>query len=313
MSERGRAYVRYTCQAGHQKCPGLETDATADGNFRAPLQHSMPDVNALLRSLHEDRLRRRGATEAESPSAASLSCYKTAPLVVLDLDGTLLDTTNTGVRSGVPSFTFDGNCETRLRPGLGAFLGAVMPHFELAIFTAGNAGYAERMIDGIDAISPGFRSSLCCVFSRERVDFPWDRDLGRHRITKDLRCLARYCGRPLCRCLIVDDNPETYRLNQSNALPVPTYDGSGNDNILDWLREFLLSMPRLGVGVPLDVRGWPLAPRGAQPLLPDEDEIEPEGGCVLGSAPSTPEAVTPEFLPAFLPSPEEDEIFRLCL
>ena len=287
---------------------------------------SMPDINLLLRSLNEDRLRRRGATEAEpvpdvteSPSESSPACYKTVPLLALDLDGTLLDTTVPGMRPGVPSFTVDtvdGMYETRLRPGLSAFLSAVRPHFQLAIFTAGNAAYAERMVDGIDAEVPGFRASLRCVFSRERVDCTYEPSLSRWRITKDLRSLARHCGLPLCRCLIVDDTPETYRLNPSNALPVPVYTGSSSDRALECLRSFLLAMPRKGV--PLDVRAWPLGPRGAQPLLAALDEDARDGGCVLGRASTAcgrdhpcpadvAPAFAPAFVPAFLPPPEEDE------
>ena len=275
----------------------------------------MPDINALLHSLHEDRKRRRSIVEAaavpaltQSSSASSLACYKVVPLLVLDLDGTLLDSQLPGVRPGAPSFTVDGMYETRLRPGIGDFIVAVRPHFDLAIFTAGNAAYANRMIDGIDAEVPGFRASLRCVFSREQVGISFEN--GRMQITKDLRSLARHCGRPMCRCLIVDDTPETYRLNPANALPVPVYDGSSCDQALYMLRDFLLSMPRQGV--PLDVRGWPLRPRGARPLLAEPEEH----GCgrVLGT-PSTithaweplkqPKAEAPDFLPAFLPAPEE--------
>ena len=83
------------------------------------------------------------------------------------------------------------------------------------------------MIDGIEAAVPGFRASLRCVFTKEHAVFTfedgrtrsgseidWSRPTtGRVRVTKDLKSLARHCGRPLCRCLIVDDTAETYRLN----------------------------------------------------------------------------------------------------
>ena len=153
------------------------------------------------------------------------------------------------------------------------------------------------MIDGIDAAVPGFRASLSCVFTGEHALFTFDdgrmlsgKDLdwskpmkGRVRVTKDLLSLARHCGRPIGRCLIVDDTPETYKLNPSNALPVPMYDamhhtvqalplysalrtlhsalcthrqpravrccryeGSTDDHALDFLRDFLLKMPTQG-------------------------------------------------------------------
>lgn len=304
------------------------------------------EMNALLRSLHDERMRRSvgafvsdrtespsyieadlvpGRTDlvrahhTESPLASSVSaCYQTLPLLVLDLDGTLLDSTVPGTRPGMPTFTVDGVIETRLRPGLGAFLVAVRSHFDLAVFTAGNASYAEQMISGIDTWVPGFRASLRRVYSRDHVDFTFEN--RSIRVTKDLRRLARDCGLPLCRCLIVDDTPDTYRLNISNALPVPVYDGSSSDDTLDRLRDFLLSMPKHGV--PLDVRGWPLAPRGAQPLLAGNDERAAGGStgghgglCWSVSTACGREHlkrpfsdVAPAFLPAFLPPPEEDKM-----
>ena len=117
------------------------------------------------------------------------------------------------------------------------------------------------MIDGIEAAVPGFRASLRCVFTREHAVFTfedgrtrsgseidWSRPTtGRVRVTKDLKSLARHCGRPLCRCLIVDDTAETYRLNPSNALPVPMYEGKEVDHALECLRDFLLhKMPTNG-------------------------------------------------------------------
>lgn len=128
-----------------------------------------------------------------------------APLLVLDLDGTLLDTSRRGLRPGEPSFIVSDGLmhvyETRLRPGLATFLAAVRPHFDLAVFTAASRDYAERMIDGIDSEAPGFRPSLVAIFSQEQTTFTHDGQ--RMRVTKDLRSLARHCGKQMSRCLIV--------------------------------------------------------------------------------------------------------------
>ena len=304
---------------GEARHDTYDRDREDDQRKPSTLPSSMPDINALLCTLNEERLQRRGANSETKPaldqnlsvpSAPSLACYSTIPLLVLDLDGTLVDTTCPGTRPGEPSFTVDGRYETRLRPGLHAFLMAVRPHFELAIFTAANAVYAERMVDGIDAAVPGFRASLRCVFSRDRVTFD-----ASGQVTKDLLSLAQHCGHPMCRCLIVDDSPETYRLNKSNALPIPRYNGSGSDQALDCLKRFLLSMPRQGV--PLDVRTWPLGPQSAQPLLAEhdlEEDMEKDHGRMLGHACNTRglghanslEVVAPAFLPAFLPPPDDN-------
>jgi len=124
------------------------------------------------------------------------------------------------------------------------------------------------MIAGIERQVPQFRRSLLCVFSQNQTRFIFER--GRMRITKDLRKLAEHCGRPLSRCLIVDDNQDTYRLNPSNALPIPPYHGAKVDDALARLQHFLLQMNQ--PGMPLDVRAYQFAPANAMPLLA---EVQP--------------------------------------
>ena len=92
---------------------------------------------------------------------------------------------------------------------------------------------------------------------------------GNLRFTKHLRTLAHHCGRPFCRCLIVDDTPDTYRYNQSHALPIRSYQGETvDDGALSELKDFLLMMTT--PGLPLDVRGYALAPPAARPLITEE-------------------------------------------
>ena len=180
-----------------------------------------------------------------------------------------------------------------MRPGLGQFLTRLTPHFDFAVFTAANDAYAQEMIRGIDAAVPGFRCSLRATFTMQHAQFSHKKD-GNLTTTKDLRTLAEFCGVPLCRTLIVDDNPETYRLNPSNALPVPAYAGAPIDDVLDYLTNFLISLP--SHGVPLDVSGWPLAPSGATAL-----RVECFDGLRLGrsssSAPFEEERTWGAFLP----------------
>ena len=258
----------------------------------------MPDTsystsNCLLRSLHESRLERHGKPDDPSATAfpaASTSeeashsdAYLVKPLLVLDLDGTLVDTTRSGARAGAPSFQFTkgptDTYDTRLRPGLKEFLSTVQPHVDLAIWTAAPIEYADVMIAGIEQLlMPGFRASLCCIYSRANTTMSVSSDRSRMRVTKDLRSLAHALGRPLCRCLIVDDTPETYRLNPSNALPVPGYQGAHVDDALARLSSFLLGMIR--PGSPLDVSAYhellppSMRSEGVWPLLQDSTRHE---------------------------------------
>jgi len=212
-------------------------------------------------------------------------------MLVLDLDGTLLDTARPFVRQGAYTFliAFDDVDvrEVRLRPGLAAFLEAVMPHFELAIFTAATAAYAEEMAKGIDALVPGFRSALKAIFSKEHAHITPD-----GYVTKTLSLLADHVGKPLCRTLIVDDNPTTYRLNVSNALPIPVYAGEASDAALATLQSFMLSLPKSGA--PLDVSTYALADPGAGPLLAEVVDGRTLGGRRLDCFPSERKPSSPE-------------------
>jgi len=196
-------------------------------------------------------------------------------LLILDLDGTLLDTAAVGVNSEPCDFTSasqgEGYAETDtfLRPGLSAFIRDVQAHgYQLAVWTAAPRLYADAMIDGIDRVAaPGFRDSLCGrIFTDELTTCSFER--GRVIRTKDLSRLTGLTGIPLHRCLIVDDTKDTYALNVRNALPVDTFEaGYGDDDpTLAELADFLGTLDCSPTAV-LDVSNWQYAPSsGAGPL-----------------------------------------------
>lgn len=195
------------------------------------------------------------------------------PLLVLDLDGTILDTAKCGVNSEPPDFTSasdgDGNAETEtfIRPGFAEFWPTVQQHgYQLAVWTAAPSTYAAAMIDGLDRASPGFRAALCGrIFTDELTSCSFER--GRVIRTKELQRLVEHTGVPLHRCLIVDDTPDTYALNVRNALPVETFEaGYGDDDTLVELAAFLCQLEVSSSAI-LDVSGWKLAPAsGTGPL-----------------------------------------------
>jgi len=195
------------------------------------------------------------------------------PLIVLDLDGTILETTLPDVRGTKPSYVIRTGgtlAETRLRPGLAEFVDAVLRHgYSLAVWTAAPRAYADDMLGGIERSTvPHFKSSLKCVFAEEQTSIGYDR--GRWLCRKELRRLASHTRVPLHRCLIVDDTPVTYASNVRNALPVPAYKGGRSDDVLPQLANFLCSL-NIGAGQALDVSGWRYAPHGAGPLTAGAD------------------------------------------
>jgi len=226
----------------------------------------MADIRAAFLELQQD-------VEPEM-----LPVIETAPpLLVLDLDGTMVYTTPAGACAGPPHFSVGGH-ETRLRPGLGDFLVAVVAHgYDLAIWTAASTNYAERMVDGIDKIAmPGFKAALKCVFTDEQTACRWER--GRLIKTKELHSIASRCRVPLRRCLVVDDTEETFRLNVRNALPVPEWRGECDDDTLDRLQRFLCAQPCSDATSILDLSAWEFAPEGAGPLTKEATEGHRLGG-----------------------------------
>lgn len=189
------------------------------------------------------------------------------PLLVLDLDGTLLATEKQGEMSSTPDFTSASGGEgkaltdTFLRPGLAGFIAAVLRHgFQLAVWTAAPRIYAEAMIDGIDRVAfPGFRDLLAeRVFTEEHTTSSFER--GRIMTTKDLQKLVEPTGVPVHRILIVDDTPGTYALNVRNALPIePFMAGEVDDQMLGELATFLGTLD-LSPSATLDVSEWEYAP-----------------------------------------------------
>lgn len=194
--------------------------------------------------------------------------YMIRPLITLDLDGTLLETTDKGTHDcGQPGFTFSNlgqKYETRFRPGLAIFLQALLDaDLNIAIWTAGSLSYATLMLAGIEKLVPGLRRALKATFSRDQVQWQLN-SFGEHSVLKDLRLLSTHLNYPLSRVLIVDDTPDTYRLNPNNAVPVPPWRGDPDDCALDEVCTFLCSMPTRGE--PLDVRNYRLATPTANAL-----------------------------------------------
>ena len=191
-------------------------------------------------------------------------------LLVLDLDGTILVTAPSSEEGeGEPDFTTQASeHQTRLRPGLAVFLANVQSlGFDLAVWTAAPATYAEEMISGIErTVAPGFRDALRCVFTDEQTSSEWER--LRLLRTKELRKLSEHLDFPFHRILVVDDTASTYRLNPRNALPVPEFVGEPTDTVLAELQEFLASLD-LSAASTLDVSGWRWAPAGSGPLTHD--------------------------------------------
>ncbi|KAJ6255251.1 nuclear lim interactor-interacting factor-related [Anaeramoeba flamelloides] len=99
------------------------------------------------------------------------------------------------------------------RPYLDHFLEECAKLFEVVIFTAGIKEYADQVLDHIDPdnsrISHRLYRDSCKKFEGSFF-------------VKDLSLL----GRKLAKCIIVDDQPYSYRLQPENAIPIQEFLGS---------------------------------------------------------------------------------------
>ena len=167
-----------------------------------------------------------------SPADASLG-KKT---LVLDLDETLVHSSFRPVPNAdfVIPVEIDGRCVdvyVLKRPHVDEFLAQVGPRFEVVVFTASLAKYADPLLDLLDARTGAFRWRLfrdaCVAFEGNYV--------------KDLQCL----GRPLSDSIIVDNSPHSYVFQPDNAVPVSTFIDDPSDTELLQILPLLLAVERV--------------------------------------------------------------------
>lgn len=146
--------------------------------------------------------------------------YEGKATVVFDLDETLVYS-----RDG-PLFA---------RPGFQRLLAFTCLFFETVVWTAGTREYAEAVISSIDP-----RGAIQhCVYRHDK----WYQDDG----PKNLHLL----GRNLDDVIMIENNPDSIRGNESNCVLVEDYDGPAeNDLTLYALQELLEGIARARVPIP---------------------------------------------------------------
>ncbi len=116
------------------------------------------------------------------------------------------------------------------RPGVEDFLRCVSRHYEVVIYTASLAKYADPLISLIDPE----RCAAHRLF-REHCTF------YNNSFAKDLTLL----GRNLKNVIIVDNSPASYALQPENALPIQTWTDDMSDKSLYELIPILEALSRM--------------------------------------------------------------------
>lgn len=113
------------------------------------------------------------------------------------------------------------------RPWVDDFMTAMAEVYEVVVFTASLAKYADPLLDLLDpnkTISFRLFRDSCCPFEGNYV-----KDLSR-------------LGRDLPSTIIIDNSPHSYVFQPENAIPIRSFIGDSNDQDLLNLTPFLLSI-----------------------------------------------------------------------
>jgi len=152
--------------------------------------------------------------------------------LVLDLDETLVHSSFKPIPD--PDFTVDIELDgaihrvyVRKRPGVDHFLREVGKKFEIVVFTASLAKYADPLLDVLD---------------KDRVvQFRLFREACVQHYGNYVKDLT-HLGRPIEHCIIVDNSPFSYMFQPDNAIPIATWFHDKNDRQLYDLLPFLDSL-----------------------------------------------------------------------
>jgi len=146
--------------------------------------------------------------------------------LVLDLDETLVHSSFKPIPN--PDFIIPVEIEEQVhkvyvlkRPGVDQFLQKLGPLFEIVIFTASLAKYADPVLDLLDSTKVVHHRLFREACTNYKGNF-----------VKDMSRL----GRDLKHCIIIDNSPSSYLFHPENAVPCETwYDDEHDTELLDFI------------------------------------------------------------------------------
>jgi len=182
------------------------------------------------------------------------------PLLILDLDETLLHATADKIRDDFDFQVY--HYFVYLRPGLAAFLAQCAAHFQLAVWSSASDDYVQAIAQQIfpAGVTPVFvwGRSRCTRFRLPELDEQGFASLdyaGRYEFAKRLKKVRRR-GFDLRRTLIVDDTPEKVSHNYGNAIYIKPYLGQRDDAELASLANYLLTLQAADNVRTIEKRYW---------------------------------------------------------
>lgn len=188
-------------------------------------------------------------TSIDSIDQSFMSHEKRDRLLILDLDETLIYGAEAELQR--PADFYVGPFHIYLRPHLAAFLNAVAPWYDLAIWSSAGSDYVAAIAREICLVDCEWRF----VWARDRCTPRMHPELLDRIYIKDLKKVKRL-GYDLQRVLVVDDSPIKTSRNFGNAIYVRAFEGAADDAELPVLQAYLHSIREVNNYRKLEKRGW---------------------------------------------------------
>lgn len=170
-------------------------------------------------------------------------------LLILDLDETLIHATENKLT--IPHDFKYADYFVYKRPFLNEFLNLVNQYFKLAIWSSADDTYVNDIVETICPKHINFEF----VWTRSRCTIRRNYNLDRYVPEKRLKKIKKL-GFTLEKALIVDDSPEKTRDNFGNTIYINPFEGNQQDNELEKLNSFLLTIKDSINVRTLEKRGW---------------------------------------------------------
>jgi RNA polymerase II subunit A small phosphatase-like protein len=242
-------------QNGNQVIPSSSaSNATSSGDAKAPAKKKsiLASVCSCLSPKSQSTEKQRGSKSEASNSGNTVvqgpATIPDAPeppqlgpqagkrigqkTLVLDLDETLVHSSFRPIDDADIIITVEIEGENhfvyvRKRPYVDEFLARLAPIYELVVYTASVAKYANPLMDKLDPKG-------CCIYRLFRE--ACTKSPGGY--VKDLSKL----GRDLTKVCIIDNSPVCYSLQPENAIPIKTWRFDPTDRELDDLIPILIAL-----------------------------------------------------------------------
>jgi RNA polymerase II subunit A small phosphatase-like protein len=172
------------------------------------------------------------------------------PLLILDLDETLVFATDDPPPPRAPDFTA-GPFAVLKRPFVDDFLAQLADDFTLSVWTSSSSAYALPIVHRLVPDPAALAFVWCCNRCTRRFDPEWQ----EYYWAKDLRKVRRL-GYALERVLIVDDSPEKVARHYGNHVRVAPFTGDPADTELRDLIPFLRGLRDAPNVRTIEKRGW---------------------------------------------------------